>query len=534
MINLINDIWLPVRRLDGQTERIAPWQLTTGHVDNPVMALDLPRPDFNGAMHEFLIGLLYTVASPGDEDEWIEQLVRPPSAETLKAKFDTVAAAFALAGDGPRFMQDLDADFGGNPVPISGLLINAAAENAIDNNTDLFVKGGTVEAVCPACAGTALYTLQTYAPAGGQGHRTSMRGGGPLTTLAWLPASISSAPVTLWHQLWLNVPSSSPGRAGDAFPWLAPTRTSANGEVVTPNDAPAALAFWGTPRRMRLDWDNTRPGRCDLCGVESTHLISHYHTRNRGANYVGWQHPLTPYYRNKDELLARHPQPGGIGYRYWPALTLSADDGAGRAEAIATALARINDGLDPPFHRTHRVDIWAYGYDMDNMKARGWYENRMPAYPLARARAEVLATLIEQWVEAAGQVRMYLTQAVKAAWFRRPGDAGGDFGAIWNALEEATSKPFFDLIAELVDKPLEAGDPATDRLKMTYRQRWLAVLQQQARRLFDTFADPESAAIDDLERIAQAHIQLQKNLHGPKLLGILSLPKPAQKAKANS
>ncbi|WP_239500552.1 type I-E CRISPR-associated protein Cse1/CasA, partial [Streptococcus pneumoniae] len=65
--------------------------------------------------------------------------------------------------------------------------------------------------------------LQTYAPSGGAGHRTSLRGGGPLTTLL-APARKGRAVATLWDRVWTNVPDADPdaGAADPAriFPWL--------------------------------------------------------------------------------------------------------------------------------------------------------------------------------------------------------------------------------------------------------------------------------------------------------------------------
>ena len=44
--NLIHENWIPVRREDGGQVLIAPWQITEKL--NPIMALDAPRPGFNG------------------------------------------------------------------------------------------------------------------------------------------------------------------------------------------------------------------------------------------------------------------------------------------------------------------------------------------------------------------------------------------------------------------------------------------------------------------------------------------------------
>ena len=69
-INLLDERWLPVRRANGDKDHIAPCQLTADYGQNPVVALDAPRPDFNGALVQFLVGLLQTACAPSRRDEW--------------------------------------------------------------------------------------------------------------------------------------------------------------------------------------------------------------------------------------------------------------------------------------------------------------------------------------------------------------------------------------------------------------------------------------------------------------------------------
>ena len=106
-MNLIHDAWIPIRRKNGEETRIAPWEVTTRYSDDPIVALAAPRPDFNGALIQFLIGLLQTTCAPDSPRTWREWLRNPPSPEELHVKFEPVAYAFELDGDGPRFMQDL-------------------------------------------------------------------------------------------------------------------------------------------------------------------------------------------------------------------------------------------------------------------------------------------------------------------------------------------------------------------------------------------------------------------------------------------
>ena len=61
VLNLLTDAWLPVRRLRSGAGVISPAQLTEALDDDPVIAIDWPRPDFRIATLEFLTGLLATV-----------------------------------------------------------------------------------------------------------------------------------------------------------------------------------------------------------------------------------------------------------------------------------------------------------------------------------------------------------------------------------------------------------------------------------------------------------------------------------------
>ena len=170
-MNLIYDPWIPIRRHDGTLHRIAPWQITDQYDTNPVVAVNAVRADFDGALMQFLIGLLQTTTSIDAEEDWEDCLYEPPSAEQLQAQFASVADAFTLDGDGPRFMQDLELSER-EPKDIATLLIDAPGDKSLRDNLDFFVKRDRIAGMCSACAVTALFVLQTNAPLGGVGHRT--------------------------------------------------------------------------------------------------------------------------------------------------------------------------------------------------------------------------------------------------------------------------------------------------------------------------------------------------------------------------
>src|SRR6185295_1594186 len=148
--------------------------MTSGLQEDPIVWLASPRPDFDGAIAQLLIGLLQVVLAPERAREWRQLFDHPPAPDVLRAALEPLANAFELFGDGPRFLQDLtlEREVSFEELPIERLLIEAPGENTLLKGKDHFVKAGLVEALCPSCAASALLTLQTNAPLGGQGNRT--------------------------------------------------------------------------------------------------------------------------------------------------------------------------------------------------------------------------------------------------------------------------------------------------------------------------------------------------------------------------
>ena len=108
-------------------------------------------------------------------------------------------------------------------IPISDLWI--------DSPSAYFNKGrARIELSRPATA-ISLFALHLYAPEGGRGHYTSIRGGGPLTTWSILGQAREGISAFLWRFLWLNVPlfrwSLAPDDLRRIFPWMAPLPESA-------------------------------------------------------------------------------------------------------------------------------------------------------------------------------------------------------------------------------------------------------------------------------------------------------------------
>jgi CRISPR system Cascade subunit CasA len=520
-MNLIHDAWIPIRRKHGEETRIAPWEVTTRYGDDPIVTLAAPRPDFNGTLIQFLIGTLQTTCAPDSPRAWRTWLREPPSPEELHAKLHPVAYAFELDSDGTRFMQDaeLKSAVVKEATPIGALLIDSPGENTMQRNTDHFIKRGGVEKLCSTCTATALFTLQTNAPSGGQGHRTGLRGGGPLTTLIMGD--------TLWQTVWLNVlentaflaDSGDPGKAEPShhFPWLASTRTSEKGsrtEMTTPLDAHPDQRFWAMPRRIWLLHENaTLSEPCDICGEAETKLYRQYLTKNYGVNYHGpWLHPLSPYNIDKDnQPIPVHPQPGGIGYRHWLGLVENSSDNSRRIARVVEQYRKLQRKDDDDRR------LWAFGYDMENMKARCWYDAEMPIILVSEDVEAEYKEQIEAMIQAAQQVASEVRRHVKNALFGPKAEIRGDLSYIDGRFWSATEPIFYALLRRTRDV-LNTGEDASLLL-----HEWYTTLTSTARRIFDDASQTGDFNAADPRRIACAWNALNKALARKKLRELLKL-----------
>jgi CRISPR system Cascade subunit CasA len=369
-LNLITDPWIPATMRDGSVCVIAPWRIA----DPDVITLAWDRPDFNVACLEFLIGLIYLVDPPTDDEDWEER--EAPDADRLCARLLAVASAFNLLGDGPLFLQDLEPLEGALNSP-DMLFIDSAGEATEKNNADLMVHRARYVSLAPATAAMALYTFQAFAPSGGAGNRTSMRGGGPLVTLV----DPRRGGDGLWPLIWANVPCGQPSDV-HALPWMRETVVSKGGEKVwPPTDRDVAVeTFFDMPRRLRLMTD----GDGNVAGVVQ---------RPHGNNYAGWVHPLSPYYRMKvgGELLPQHPRPGLFGYRHWLGTVAANPDGEMGGLRLRAATVR-------GWHERSQgrpAEVIVAGWAMSNMKPLDFTWSVAPLVQLPATAALMLSGLVE-------------------------------------------------------------------------------------------------------------------------------------------
>ncbi|WP_051434285.1 type I-E CRISPR-associated protein Cse1/CasA [Desulfonatronum lacustre] len=523
--NLIQERWISVRRVDGSTDKIAPWEVSGG--DPPCVDLSLPRMDFRSAMFEFLIGLVQTIFPPKDATEWKEKLVSPPAPEELLQAMERIKSYFNLFEKKPLFLQDFELSASDSSVNhISGLLIDSPGDNALRLNSDFFVKRGRVEALCPPCAAMGLFTLQAFAPSGGKGNRTSLRGGGPLSTI--------TLGETLWEKIWLNVlPLNEKGVEslpashtipGSVFPWAAPTRTSEKkGSEILPQDVHFLHAYWGMPRRiLLLPEETSAPETCSICSLQGTTVVKEYIQRPYGYNYGdGWTHPLTPYRYQAGDVppLAVKGAANITGYVNWLGLVygnIHEDRGS-----VKPALCIHRQRKSSP---NGSARILASGFDMDNMKPRQWCEGELPFVAVADDYREDFREWVEKLVQAADKVKSNLMFGLKEGLFHeiKRRDVSADQTRLSNAsgmFWGYTEASFYELVRTMV--PVLEHESEEDLLKL--RLRWAHVLEQACEKLFQ--AEVQSALFhpDHARRIHAAQFRM-RNFNGAALRKILELP----------
>ena len=455
MLNLISDPWIPVLRRSGH-DTIRPDQIAEPDVLRP----NWPRPDLNLACYELLVGLVYLAHPPnGSYDR-----TNPPDAATLRAAMKPLEPAFNLLGHGPRFLQDLEPLEGDGNAP-EMLFIDSAGDSTVRKNADLMVRRGRYPALPLPLAAMALYTLQAFAPSGGAGNRTSMRGGGPMVTL------VKPTAEGLWPLVWANVPRGEPLGPDDLdeLPWMRSTETSKpvdkKSRITVPKSnspsKPDPEVFFGQPRRLRL--------------VAQDDAVTLVIQKPGGTNYLpqDWRHPLTPYYKREAELLPRHPKPGSFGYQNWRGVILQSESGM-RPQMLEQYLRDIEGA---------RCSLIVAGWAMENMKPLDFLWSEQPVFPLSEEDEDHAAAAVEAAEQAGYAVATCVGEGV--------GDDNVKSGAGQRAREEffAGTQGAFEEILESMSagKPFVAGE-------------WIGALRAAALPIFDKEVMPGLADLGETRR----------------------------------
>lgn len=493
-LNLITDAWIPVRCRSG-SRVIRPDQIAEEDVLRP----DWPRPDLNLACLELLVGLAYLAHPPRGSDE----RVNPPDAAALREALKPLAPAFELLGDGPRFLQDLEL-LEGAGTPIERLFIDSAGAATSRKNQDLMIRRGRYGALPLPLAAMALYTLQAFAPSGGAGNRTSLRGGGPMVCL------VKPDDDGLWPLVWANVPHGEPIDANklEVLPWMRPTKLSkpVGGRVpesFPESDSPSRPdpeVFFGQPRRFRL--------------VERGGLVAEFIQKPYGASYPTsrWRHSLTPYYVQGTDFLPRHPKPGSFGYRHWRGVVLQSG-----SEQRPFALEQyIRDA------ENRHCNLIVAGWAMDNMKPLDFVWSEQPVFRFLRREDGYRAA---DAVEAAEQASFTLARQASTGTGEDNIRSGTGLRAR-EALFADTQTAFEETLGRM-----SSGSPFAP-------EEWLKELRRAAMTIFDAEVTPGLADLSEARRadaIAARRLLLAafagRGAAGKKIFDALGLQPPPARRK---
>lgn len=233
-------------------------------------------------------------------------------------------------------------------------------------------------------------------------------------------------------------------------------------------------------------------------------------------NYGGpWQHPLTPYRvdpkKPAEAPLSTKGQPGGVGYQHWSHLVLQ--DMENGTSLPATVIHDFTTGKyrtvseEREFGGTgeglmRQARLWAFGYDMDNMKPRCWYSAVMPLIAIPPGQQDVLRAWTVQFVELSRQAAWMTRTQVKNAWFSRPKDAKGDMSDIDQQFYEATQPAFFRALRRMGEALV--NDQTRIHVPVDIARDWYQDLRSETLQIFDDRALSGPLNELDMKRVIRA------------------------------
>ena len=533
-MHLIHDRWLMVRKSDGSRHRIGPCDL----VDSEIIDVDAPRADLVVAARTFLIGLVTTAGLADTESSWQQLYDNPPTADTLIAGLERFAAAFELLGDGPRFCQHLAVVEDNDRQRIASILIDGPSEEGDKRNLEVMVD---IAGLSPSTAALALYALQQFAPSGGRGHRQSMRGGSPMSTLV-------SGGSTLWHKVWLNAETGeqlaarspkqwrNPPCIGDIFPWMSRVRTSETNLETTTSDAHPLQAYWQMPRLLWLDAGPAEDDRCGLTGESSNLLVRGYYRRQKGVKYsADWRHPHVPYVRHHDAIAPARALTRASRIGEWLGVVYRDQNGDRMPAAVVTTAT------------THRawaladtsLSVDVFGFDMKGRKVIGAVSHVMPIIMVDPITADDLRAVVEKCVFA---VELVAETLRKVAWTAVVGSETSDAEKRIAKFEaDGVTTAFLTAMERHVESAIRAAAAAIRSGTfdpLAHARALHTDIRRGAEVAFDARL-PTDMWVRGLERRVIKRSQLSRFLNGmdkagAELFARLQLPAPGAKKEAKN
>jgi len=524
--NVLIDEWIVAKRLNGETEKIAPWQITSNFKENPVVELQTYKEDHLAALYEFLIGIFTTFYTPKDAEEWKEKNDSPPTPDELFDIFSPVSKPFEMMDGNKPFMQENTDEVKQKKLKSLDLLeIDSPPENLINEFRNLFKKQGQIEFLCPACSALSLFNLQINA-------QMVMHHNPECIKRARLkeeerPNSSSQEMFctqlkgnSVWQTVWSNTLDLNsfetfygmkpelikPGNMSKCLPWLR-NFSSGDRQPIGPEDTHLFEMFWPLPRRMIFEWEErSEPSFCDYCGEQTLFGVVGFRraSSSKTFRYIGpWIHPLVPY-KIEDNKREHCKLPSmGFYYRDWGNITFQE---AHRNLKPAFVIQRINNMLIEV-----EREIWAYGFKLfgsKNNKIGTFYQSMFPKIEFDKNfHKQLFQFHAEQMIKLAEHIKKLSITALYRAlrgtkkpqkwdWVFPDGQKYPDWRqGIYREMEisfwKTTEEKFFELVRNLQNS-IEENSSIND-----IKKTWFDFLKEQAFRLFEEYSKKE---IDEFNR----------------------------------
>jgi CRISPR system Cascade subunit CasA len=157
--------------------------------------------------------------------------------------------------------------------------------------------------------------------------------------------------------------------------------------------------------------------------------------------------------------------------------------------------------------------LWAFGFDMDNKKARAWVDSRMPLVLVDSAHRADYENGVRALVDTAGQAASALARCLKEAWFgagAKVKSNEGDLerlGQLFWATSEGDFYDGLDKLKALLEQGREFWS-VEDTEVIAFKEAWLKTLHDRALAIFEEYSQYSQIEQANPKRIALA----RKNL----------------------
>jgi CRISPR system Cascade subunit CasA len=176
--------------------------------------------------------------------------------------------------------------------------------------------------------------------------------------------------------------------------------------------------------------------------------------------------------------------------------------------------------------------LWAFGYDMEKKKARGWYDGKMPLIHVDKEILSDYEVMVSQMIGAANQIAFNTHLFIIKALFSPKAKISGDLSVIDSEFWQNTETDFYRVLGEFHEN-LKHENPKNKQLLNNLKLRWLSILARVGESLFDRYSQSSLISVADPKRIAIARRDFRNfsssdNKKIIELLDLTQFEKPLQ------